>query len=398
MKFGEQSISYNAIGCPTSYRGNTLTWANGTQLTQYDTTSFEYDGYGRRIQKGNIIYTYSADGTLLKTSDGLEFVYDQSGLVGFKNGTTNYVYRKNLQGDVTAILNAATGAVVTSYAYDAWGNHTVSGDATLGELNPFRYRGYLYDVETGLYYLKSRYYDPQIGRFISQDEISYLDPATINGLNLFAYCGNNPVMRTDSNGNNWWSDFWNSTAGSVLKTIGSALLIAGGIALCFVPGAQLIGAGLIVWGAGGIIGGIVGAATGYGYGNGWDIGNFIGMTVGLIVAMPQLSGLTLNIIGGGGMSFALAGGGAVAGATVMTIAIGNILIGVAEAAIAIGGLVMFSKDPFVKHLERKMSENQKEQFQREIEDIKHHEGRGGADNLTKKIILDIYEWIMKFVK
>ena len=67
-------------------------------------------------------------------------------------------------------------------------------------MNPFRYRSYYYDTETELYYLQTRYYDPELGRFISQDSIEYADPETINGLNLYAYCGNNPVMNVDPTG------------------------------------------------------------------------------------------------------------------------------------------------------------------------------------------------------
>lgn len=97
---------------------------------------------------------------------------------------------------------------MVEYKYDSWGNHAVldanGADITdvnhIGVLNPFRYRGYFYDVETGLYYLQTRYYDPEIGRFITIDGIEYLDPETINGLNLYAYCGNNPVMHTDPTG------------------------------------------------------------------------------------------------------------------------------------------------------------------------------------------------------
>jgi RHS repeat-associated protein len=97
---------------------------------------------------------------------------------------------------------------VVKYDYDAWGNHRVLNSAGavitdtqhIGHKNPFRYRGYYYDRETGLYYLKSRYYDPEIGRFISMDGIGYLKSDVINGLNLYAYCHNNPVMYADSNG------------------------------------------------------------------------------------------------------------------------------------------------------------------------------------------------------
>ncbi|HIZ09742.1 MAG TPA: RHS repeat-associated core domain-containing protein [Candidatus Borkfalkia avicola] len=101
---------------------------------------------------------------------------------------------------------------MVEYKYDAWGNHAVldangadiASATHIGNLNPFRYRGYYYDTETGLYFLKTRYYDPEVGRFITIDDISYIDPETINGLNLYAYCGNNPVMRVDENGNAWW--------------------------------------------------------------------------------------------------------------------------------------------------------------------------------------------------
>ena len=113
--------------------------------------------------------------------------------------------------------------VVVKYKYDGWGNHeaevAAEGYVALAEINPFRYRGYYYDTETGLYYLQTRYYDPEVGRFISRDSIEYADPETINGLNLYAYCGDNPVMRTDSVGTSWWTDFWNSVVGKIVGTI-----------------------------------------------------------------------------------------------------------------------------------------------------------------------------------
>ena len=102
----------------------------------------------------------------------------------------------------------SNGNVVVKYKYDAWGNHAVlnpdgidnENSTFIGNVNPFRYRGYYYDTETGLYYLKSRYYDPETGRFITIDDVSYLAPDTINGLNLYVYCLNNPVMKVDPNG------------------------------------------------------------------------------------------------------------------------------------------------------------------------------------------------------
>ena len=100
------------------------------------------------------------------------------------------------------IMNA-NGVEVVSYAYDAWGTVlSVSGSlsSTVGAVNPFRYRGYYYDVETGWYYLNSRYYDPTVGRFLSPDTILGANGG-LQGYNLFAYCNNNPVMFVDPSGN-----------------------------------------------------------------------------------------------------------------------------------------------------------------------------------------------------
>ena len=93
---------------------------------------------------------------------------------------------------------------MVKYTYDAWGKcQTTVVDSTATEiatLNPFRYRSYYFDTETGFYFLKTRYYDPEIGRFITIDDLSYLDPDSINGLNLYAYCLNNPIKYSDPNG------------------------------------------------------------------------------------------------------------------------------------------------------------------------------------------------------
>ena len=111
---------------------------------------------------------------------------------------------------------------MVEYKYDAWGDHVIvlsdSSNENLAKANPFRYRGYYYDEETGLYYLKSRYYDPETGRFLNADDISYLDPETINGLNLYAYCGNNPVMNVDPNGT-FFSLLFALLIGAVVGTV-----------------------------------------------------------------------------------------------------------------------------------------------------------------------------------
>lgn len=128
--------------------------------------------------------------------------------------TTLYYYVLNAQGDVIALLNSA-GALVASYNYGAWGNYSVhdkdgkkTTDATfIGHINPLRYRGYYYDAETGFYYLQSRYYDPAICRFINADTFATTDANGLLSANMFAYCENNPVMRTDEDGGVWETIF-----------------------------------------------------------------------------------------------------------------------------------------------------------------------------------------------
>jgi RHS repeat-associated protein len=136
-------------------------------------------------------------------NDLLYFYYDSdNSLLGFDYNGYKYLYVKNLQGDIVGIVDN-TGAVVVEYAYDAWGK-TISQTGALAEVNPFRYRGYYYDVETGLYYCQSRYYDPAVKRWISADDPALLDQLMsadeVLGSNLFAYCNNEPVGKTDPTG------------------------------------------------------------------------------------------------------------------------------------------------------------------------------------------------------
>ncbi|MDE6372888.1 MAG: glycohydrolase toxin TNT-related protein [Clostridia bacterium] len=217
-------------------------------LASYNGASFTYNGNGSRASKGSIIFTYDSDGRLIKQSNGLEFFYDNSGLAGLKFGTETLFYRKDVQGNIIALLDS-NGAVVVKYVYDAWGNHAVL-DANgkdvisgIGILNPFRYRGYYYDTETELYYLQTRYYDPELGRFISQDSVEYADPETVNGLNLYAYCVNNPVMGYDPNGTWNWAKW---LIGGVLFLGAAILTVATGGALA--PLFATMSAGILVSG------------------------------------------------------------------------------------------------------------------------------------------------------
>ena len=133
---------------------------------------------------------------------------DANGSIGsISYNGVRYAFRKNLQGDVIAILDTS-GNVVARYSYDAWGKVLSVTDANgnanmsstfIGNVNPIRYRGYYYDTETGWYYLNSRYYDPQVKRFINADGIIGAN-GTFIGYNLFAYCNNSPVILNDLSG------------------------------------------------------------------------------------------------------------------------------------------------------------------------------------------------------
>ena len=111
-----------------------------------------------------------------------------------------YIFKKNLQGDIVAVYDEYGSAVVT-YTYDAWGNVSeyVYDTTSNGQYNSFRYRGYFYDEETGLYYLNSRYYDPATGRFLNADVFINANGDLV-GFNMYAYCSNNPIRYVDFRG------------------------------------------------------------------------------------------------------------------------------------------------------------------------------------------------------
>ena len=206
-------FEYDEIGNPTTYRGKSVTWSCGREMTGFDGNTFAYDARGRRVSKNDIVFTYDSNGKLIgqyrkedgRRVDNLDFIYDHTGLLAVEYDGVRYFYRKNAQNDIIAILDN-DGNIVVKYMYDAWGVCTtvvIDENATdIANLNPFRYRSYYFDTETNLYFLKTRYYDPEICRFITIDDISYLAPDTINGLNLYAYCKNNPILYYDPIGCN----------------------------------------------------------------------------------------------------------------------------------------------------------------------------------------------------
>jgi RHS repeat-associated protein len=135
------------------------------------------------------------------------FAYDSAGnLIGMSAGSERYYYVRNAQNDITGLIDES-GTLVVQYEYDSWGKPlaiTGSKAGSIGERNPFRYRGYYYDDETGMYYLQSRYYDPEIRRFINADDVDVLKAQDdLYDKNLYAYCDNNPVIRKDKYGNLW---------------------------------------------------------------------------------------------------------------------------------------------------------------------------------------------------
>ena len=170
-------------------------------------------------------YIYAGDKLMRMTvgNDTLDFSYDTNGvpLTCVYNGTV-YYYITNLQGDVIR-LDRADGGGAATYAYDAWGN-ILRMSGTLAELNPLRYRGYVYDQETGLYYVSSRYYDPVIGRFVSPDNVNLLGAnGDFASMNLFAYCGNNPVARKDESGYLWTNILIGAGIGAIAGVVGQVL-------------------------------------------------------------------------------------------------------------------------------------------------------------------------------
>ena len=198
------------------------TWSKGRQLVSMtkpgSTLTFTYDADGNRITKTvngtTTTYTY-VDGRVTHETNGTDIIhyrYDTNGmLLSMSLNGTEYYYLYNGQWDVIGLYDA-NGNVVVEYTYDAWGKPlTTTGSLgdTVGEKNPYRYRGYRYDAEMGLYYVTSRYYDPEIDRFISPDTTDVLTatPMGLTDKNLYAYCDNNPVVRVDHGGQFWETVF-----------------------------------------------------------------------------------------------------------------------------------------------------------------------------------------------
>ena len=211
--YGGNTITYSG-GNPTKYYdGSTFTWTQGRRLATAKVgstnISYTYDMAGVRSSKtvGSTKYDFTTLSGLVTRQTGggktIDFVYDENNQpLAMKYNNTLYYYVLNAQGDVVRIVNSSR-SVVASYTYDPWGK-IISSSGTLADINPLRYRGYYYDSETGFYYLQSRYYDPEIGRFINADSYASTDMVGLLSTNMFSYCENNPVMRVDPTGELFW--------------------------------------------------------------------------------------------------------------------------------------------------------------------------------------------------
>ncbi len=259
--YNGSTITYDSMGNPTSYLGKTLSW-EGKQLKQVNMTvaganvqlQYDYDENGLRMQKQYSVFgatnttSYYYNGSVLigmETEQGaiMRFSYDASGNVvsvdysdDYGDTFTTYYYLRNAQGDIVKLIDN-TGLTVVEYTYDSWGKplgRTGTLSNSLGKYQPFRYRGYVYDEETGFYYLQSRYYDPTTCRFISADVLLSTGQGVV-GHNSFAYCLNNPINRCDSNG----AFSWGTLLTCVAIVAVAAVVVAATVATAGAAGAAV---------------------------------------------------------------------------------------------------------------------------------------------------------------
>ncbi len=256
------SFTYNSTNVffPATHKKNNivnnLVW-EGRRLKSYGEYVYKYNENGVRISKKNssgygtdyvvegskVIASYADDNGIKRK---IYYNYDSSSLlVGLHYGGNEYFYERDLTGNINKIIDK-DGLVMVEYKYDAYGvpkaytgalvpaaRDNESDDLIL--YNIYLYKGYIYDYETGLYYNTTRYYDPEIGRFISPDDISYLDPSSIGGLNLYCYCLNNPIMYSDSDGHMpKWLQIGMIVAGAALA-IGMIICTAGAASAGIAP-------------------------------------------------------------------------------------------------------------------------------------------------------------------
>ena len=291
LSYSNNEIIYDNTLRPINYKNNILEWDNN-KLIRYGNNYYEYDYNGLRIKKitSNKEIKYIRDGNkLLKevittgnsingqidnasnisnSISTITYNYGASGIIGFtinsNNQSKDYYYIKNIYNDVVEVIDEDYN-IYAKYSYDIFGkcNIIINVD-NIANINPIRYRSYYYDNESNLYYLNTRYYDPDTMRFISLDSVEYKDYNTLGGLNLFVYCNNNPVMNVDPDGS-----FVISLSALIIGAIVGATLAFGTVAYLDYKDDGHIFNGSIKWydylGAtllGGVIGAIAGVAVG----------------------------------------------------------------------------------------------------------------------------------------
>jgi RHS repeat-associated protein len=249
-------ITYDEIGNPLTYDGYTYSWEEGRRLKSIigngQNISYKYNDVGIRTEKNvdGVITKYylSGDKVILEDNgtDKLYYSYDSfNNLISMNLNGDEYYYIRNGQGDIIGLFDDS-GTEVVRYYYDSWGK-LISIEGTLkdtvGVKNPYRYRGYRYDTETGLYYLQSRYYNPVWGRFINADGFLGIHGMLLSH-NLFAYCQNNAVNNSDSSG--CFFDIFLDIAFIAISIIGVAknpssrtawLALAADVVFAAIPGA-----------------------------------------------------------------------------------------------------------------------------------------------------------------
>lgn len=216
VSFNGTKIEYDSSNPlnPRKYGSNTYQF-EGRRLVRwlygggyYD---YVYNDQCLRIKKTDyrgVTWDYIYDGNKLirekSINNTLDFLYDEyDNLYGFiKDNSEKYLYIRDQLQNIIGITDI-NGKIVVKYSYDAWGalkNIEDTSSSGIGKLNPFRFKGYYYDNESSMYYCKTRYYVPQWGRWLSADSIEYLNPESINKLNLYTYANNNPVIYYDPDG------------------------------------------------------------------------------------------------------------------------------------------------------------------------------------------------------
>ena len=212
------ALTYDQVGNLTGYGARQYNWTRGKLLESVTdeqgsyTYTYDADGYRATKVTANGKTTFDTIGGQLLAQAGPEgnlyFQYSGGTPFGFVLDDIQYYYLTNLNGDVVGITDAQ-GNLLAQYVYDPWGkllqiNTTEPDNAdqlAVATANPLRYRGYYYDSETGMYYLQSRYYDPDLGRFISADDFDCLTTSNFFSANAYAYCWNSPIAFKDSEGN-----------------------------------------------------------------------------------------------------------------------------------------------------------------------------------------------------